>query len=30
MEIQVGNTDQGWVLGAMEQEKGVVGILVFV
>jgi hypothetical protein len=30
MEIQVGNTDQGWVLGTMEQEEDVVRVLVFV
>ena len=29
-EIQVVNTDQGWVLGTMEQEEDVVGVLVFV
>ena len=29
MEIQVGNTDQGWMLGTMEQEEDVVGFLVF-
>jgi hypothetical protein len=30
MEIQFGNTDQGWVLGTMEQEEDVVGVPVFV
>jgi hypothetical protein len=27
MEIPFGNTDQGWVLGTMEQEEDVVGVV---